>query len=517
MLYLAFIYHMHQPYYKDLLTGMSLFPWVRLHGIKDYLDMVEILRKFPAVHQTFNLVPSLLEQLEDYTAGTVKDRFVELTLKPAIELTADDQKFLLERFFSIFPDYCIAVSPRYYELYLKNKSKAPFSTQDYLDLQVWFNLAWFDPSFKQSMPVLRDLVRKARFFSEEDKRLCLDAQIEVLNRVIPAYKEFMGRGQVEVILSPFYHPILPLLYNSNIGKEANLRAILPKTVFNYPQDAKSQVDSAVSFYKERFGALPQGMWPSEESVCEHILPILIDSGIKWIVTDEAILFKSLRKNKRDTRLIYKPHLLKRKDGQISIIFRDRNLSDLIGFEYHRYPKAEDAVNDFMKHLENIDKAFKGKDPFVAVALDGENAWEYYRNDGHDFLELLYARLSESKFLKCVTVNEYLNERPAKDNIKHLAAGSWINGDFSKWIGSPYKNLAWEYLIKARREFESVSADFKDYELARKQMAILEGSDWFWWYGDDPGYFDELFRMHLSNFYSIIGKDVPGYLSKPLEP
>ncbi len=448
--------------------------------------------------------------------GNVKDRFLELTLKPAMALTADEKKFLLERFFSIFPDYCIAISPRYYELYLKNKSRAVFNTQDYLDLQVWFNLAWFDPLFRDTIPALRELVRKARFFSEEDKRLCLDSQVEVLKKIIPAYKDFMSRGQVEVILSPFYHPILPLLYSSQIAREANIRSAVPKTIFSYPQDAEAQVSTAIAYYKEKFGAMPVGMWPSEESVCEHIVPMLIKSGIKWIVTDEAILFKSLRSKKRDTRLIYKPHLLKRKDGQITIIFRDRNLSDLIGFEYHHYPKAEDAANDFMKHLENIHNAFKGQDPFVAVALDGENAWEYYRNDGHDFLEALYKKFSECPFLKCVTVGEYLREHPAKSNIKHLAAGSWIFGDFGKWMGNPYKNLAWEYLAKAREELDKFPKDDPNYNLAVKQMAIAEGSDWFWWYGDDHGYFDELFRMHLSNFYSIIRKNIPEYLNVPLE-
>ena len=517
MLYLAFIYHMHQPYYRNLLTGESPFPWVRLHGLKDYLDMVEILKSYPRVHQTFNLVPSLIEQIEEYISGSTKDKFLELSYKPADQLSAEDKKFLLEYFFSIYTDYCVAIFPRYYELYFKKKAKTEFTVQDYLDLQVLFNLAWFDPLFRQSIPDLSELIKKARFFTEEEKRLCLDVQIDILKRIIPAYKEAMERAQIEVTLSPFYHPILPLLYNTKTAKEACIRVVLPKVIFSYPQDVESQVMSAVSYYKEKFGMPPTGMWPSEESVCEHILPTLINAGIKWIVADEAVLIKSLKLKKRNSQLVYQPHLLKRKDGELTIIFRDRNLSDLIGFEYHRYPKAEDAVNNFMSHLENIAKAFKDSDPFVAVALDGENAWEYYRNDGHDFLALLYKRLSEAPFLKCVTVNEYLSEFPATHSIKRLAAGSWIHGDFGKWIGSPYKNLAWEYLAKARQELDSYPKEAQNYALAQKQMAIAEGSDWFWWYGDDHGYFDELFRMHLANFYTIINKEVPPYLKKPLEP
>ncbi len=522
MLYLAFIFHMHQPYYKNLLTKESEVPWVRLHGTKDYLDMVEVLEKYPSIHQTFNLVPSLIEQVEDYVNGTVKDRFLELSFKPASQLSSEEKQFLLAHFFSIYKDKVIAVHPRYYDLYLKHQAKKEFLEQDYLDLQVWFNLAWIDPSYRQSMAQLRALVSKARFFTEEDKQAVLRCQAQILKEILPGYRKYMASGQAEVILSPFYHPILPLLCNTRTAKEANVKAVLPKINFSYPQDAKSQVDSAVGLYKEKFGVPPAGMWPSEESVSEHILPFVLQAGIRWIVADEGLLFKSLKKKKRDTGLLYQPHLLKRKDGDLNIVFRDRNLSDMIGFEYYKW-KTEDAVNDFMKHLANIEKAFKGKDPLVTIAMDGENAWEYYSNDGHDFLELLYQEMSKADFLKAVTVSEYLAKFPGRRQIKHLAAGSWINGDFSKWIGNPYKVRAWEYLALARQELETWSAkdqstDAPAKELAWKQMYILEGSDWYWWAGEDyPGYFDRLFRTHLANFYRIIGKEVPAYLNKPLEP
>ncbi|MCK9604649.1 MAG: glycoside hydrolase family 57, partial [Candidatus Omnitrophica bacterium] len=314
MLYLALIFHMHQPYYKDLLTHESDAPWVRLHGIKDYLDMVSILKNYPSVHQAFNLVPSLVEQLEDYTNRNVKDKFLELSYKSASALTAQDKEFILKNFFSINKDKVISLFPRYYELYFKKQKGMEFTEQDYLDLQVWFNLAWTDPVFRNNITELRDIVRKARFFSEEEKKVVLDTQLKILEEVIPTYKEYMGTGQIEITANPYYHPILPLLYNTNTAKEANPKNILPKNNFSYHQDVKAQIDSAVKFYQERFGKAPQGMWPSEESVCEHILPYIIKAGINWIVTDEAILFKSLKKKKRDTKLLYQPHLLKRKDG-----------------------------------------------------------------------------------------------------------------------------------------------------------------------------------------------------------
>jgi len=505
-------------------------PWVRLHGLKDYLDMVQILEKYPKICQTFNLVPSLIEQIENYTNRTAKDKFLELSYRSSSDLTPQEKEFILENFFMIDKERVISIHPRYYELYLKKQAKKEFSPQDYLDLQVWFNLAWTDPYFRDNIPELKDIARKARFFTEEEKRIVLDKQIEILEDILPTYKKFMQSGQIEITLSPYYHPILPLLYSTKIAKEAYPKTILPDIQFTYPRDASAQIDEAVKLYQSRFGAFPLGMWPSEESVSEHILPFIIQSGIKWIITDEAILFKSLKKKKRYNEILYQPYLLKRKDGNLNIIFRDRNLSDLISFVYHSW-KTEDAVGDLMKHLENISRYFEDRDVLITIAMDGENAWEYYPNDGWDFLGLLYQRLSDATFLKSVTVSEYLKTHPPLNEIKRLAAGSWIYANFGKWIGNPYKNKAWEYLAKARQELENPKSQIPpqkladspiiltspnlNLELAWKQIYICEGSDWFWWYGENHHAFDQMFRMHLSNFYRIIGKDVPEYLNKPL--
>ncbi|MFA5093344.1 MAG: glycoside hydrolase family 57 protein [Candidatus Omnitrophota bacterium] len=514
MLNLAFIYHMHQPYYKNLLTQESELPWVRLHGIKDYLDMVQKLEQFPKIKQTFNVVPSLFEQIEDYNQGTLKDKYFELTKKPAAELTNSDKEFILQNFFSINKENVISTFPRYYQLVTKKQHNLEFSTQDYLDLQLCFNLAWIDPTFRQSIPELKKILLKERFFSEEDKQIVLAKQLEILKQIIPVYRNAQNNQQIEISVTPYYHPILPLLCSTNIAKEANKKTVLPKEEFHYPQDAQYQIDSAVAFYQEKFGCPPIGMWPSEEAVSEHILPFIIESGIKWIVTDEAILFRSLKTKKRDSKLLYQPHLLKRKDGELNIVFRDRNLSDLIGFNYANM-KAADAVGDFMTHLENINKAFKDKDILVTVAMDGENAWEYFRNDGHDFLNLFYQRISDTDYIKTTTISEYLKTNPAKSEIKRLSAGSWIYGEFGKWIGNPYKVKAWEWLAEARKALENT----KDpSDLAWKQMYILEGSDWFWWYGEDPdGSFDKLFRLHLTNFYKLINQEPPEYLLNSLTP
>ena len=508
---------MHQPYYKDLLTNETPLPWVRLHGVKDYLDMVQILEQYPKIHKTFNVVPSLLEQVEDYTSGNIKDKFLELSYKAAKDLSPEEEAFILNNFFSINKDKVISLFPCYYELYFKKHRHQEFNTQDYLDLQTWFNLAWIDPSFRLKFPELKALVSKGRYFTEEEKRIVLDKQLIILKDILPNYNKFRESGQIELSVTPYYHPILPLLCSTKSAKEANHQSLLPAQEFRYPQDAKIQIDDAVKFYRERFKAAASGMWPSEESVSESILPFIIDSGIKWIVTDEAILFKSLKLKKRNTELLYQPHILKRREGELKIVFRDRNLSDLIGFVYHSW-KVEKAVEDFMSHLDNINKTFKDTDTLVTIAMDGENAWEYYTNDGQDFLNLLYQRLSESVSIKTTTVSEYLETHKIESKIKHLSAGSWIYGNFNKWMGNYYKVKAWEWLLSARKELDKPDVEIKSEKLALawKQIYILEGSDWFWWYGEDPdGAFDRLFRRHLSNFYTLIGKNPPDYLQKPL--
>jgi alpha-amylase/alpha-mannosidase (GH57 family) len=320
MLYLSIIYHNHQPYYKNLLTNETDVPWVRLHGTKDYLDMVEMLDKFPDIHLTFNMVPSLMEQIEDYQRGTVRDAFLDISRKKAAGLSEGERQFVTDHFFMINADKVIAMHPRYYELYFKAKAKKHFSCQDMLDLQVWFNLAWIDPLYRGKYAELKAIVNKGRFFTEADKTVVLDKQLEILKNILPGYAGFTKRGLIETIVSPYYHPILPLLYNTNLQMEARPSSVLPARPFSFPEDAQAQIFSAVDYFKSKFDFAPAGMWPSEESVCEHIVPMFIRSGIRWIVTDEAVLFRSLKMKKRDSRLLYQPHVLKRRDGELFAVF-----------------------------------------------------------------------------------------------------------------------------------------------------------------------------------------------------
>jgi len=507
---------MHQPYYKDLETGELLLPWVRLHGIKDYLDMVQLLAKFPKIKQVFNFVPSLLDQIQDYAGNNASDKFLGLSYKKAEDLSQEDKNFLLQNFFMADMERVLSIHPRYYELYLKKSQRQEFTTQDFRDLQVWFNLAWFDPSFRNDIPALRKLTFKGRFYTEEEKIVILKAQIDILRQIIPTYQKFIASGQVEVTTSPYYHPILPLLYDTKIAQETFFKITLPKKRFSFPEDVKWQIEAAVNQSRENFGLAPAGMWPSEEAVSEHIIPFIINAGIKWIICDEAILFKSLKKKKRDDELIYRPYCLKREEGTLNVIFRDRNLSDLIGFVYHRW-QTETAVDNLLAHFKNISQLFTESDGLLTIAMDGENAWEYYPNDGIDFLSLLYQKISESDWIKTETVSGYLANHQPTDNLKRLAAGSWIYGDFNKWIGRYEKNLAWDFLTEARNALKNKSDKLSKDNLdkAFQQIYIAEGSDWFWWYGEDPGAFDVLFRKHLTNFYKIIGENPPEYLNRPI--
>ncbi len=512
MINLAFILHMHQPYYKNLLTGEAELPWARLHGIKDYLDMALFLDEFPGMRQTFNVVPSLLEQLEGYVSGELTDKFLRLSYKKAHDLTERDKLFIRDNFFNADLNRIVAVHPRYYQLFLRRHSDFEFSDQDYLDLQVWFNLAWFDPRFRQDIPELRSMVKKSRYFTEEDKVVVLDKQADILKQIIPTYKRLQEENRLEISLTPYFHPILPLLFSSFAGHDANPRIDLPRTIFSHPEDAIWHVQAAVEYYKDKFGVDPRGMWPSEQAVSLDVLPILMKAKLNWIVTDETILWKTCPKIKRDGRLLYRPYKIQIKDAALTVVFRDKYLSDLIGFEYQNW-RTKDAVDNFMHHLSKIKEYFGEDDCLVTIALDGENCWEYYRNDGRDFLRLLYGRIAETDYLKTVTVSQYLQDNPPQHHLPDLSTGSWIFGDLNKWMGHPAKNRAWELLTEARNSL--TREDLSNAQLM-KQLYVLEGSDWFWWFGDKQKDFDRLFRLHLKNFYQMSGRKPSVDLDTPLD-
>jgi alpha-amylase/alpha-mannosidase (GH57 family) len=534
-LYVAFIWHMHQPFYRDPLTGVYRLPWVRLHGTKDYLDMVEMLRDFPQVRQNFNLVPSLLEQLIDYSENGASDIFLDVSRKKASELDQEDKSFLLENFFLANWENMIKIFPRYHELLIKRGTRLAkadliratkhFAAGDFLDLQVFFNLSWIDPVFRERDPLLKALVARGRNFTEEDKGALLSKQIEILGRIAPTYREMALSGQIELSFSPFFHPILPLLCNTDVAKVAMPDVKLPGRRFAHPEDADSQIESGMRYFEKVFGFRPTGMWPPEGSVSEEALRIAARHGVKWTATDEGVLSLSLERKLRDSSgnatepdLLYRPYTFE----DISIVFRDHELSDLIGFVYSQWD-PEKAAADLIKRLLGIRSSMRTGGPrLVSIILDGENAWEYYRNDGRDFFRHLYEGLSREERLKTITVSDYLATQGRGERLGRIHPGSWINANFSIWIGHEEDNDAWDYLGETRDRLEDFRKNNPGAELeeAWKAIFVAEGSDWNWWYGDDhqtetQEEFDELFRLNLMKIYREMGKDIPEQLYEPI--
>jgi alpha-amylase/alpha-mannosidase (GH57 family) len=537
---LAFLWHQHQPYYPDDVGGENPMPWVRLHGVKDYYGMALHLLEFPEMHCTINLVPSLLVQLQAYTERGAVDEPLRVARIPADDLTEADCLYLLDNLFLANPDHMIRPLPRYFELYQrraagKNTAREAlrrFSERDFRDLQVLANLAWIHPLAFERDAELRGLVQKGRGFSEADKDRVLDKHLEILRAVIPLHRRLAESGQVELTTTPFFHPILPLLLDKKLAREALPDVKLPRYTGGYPDDAAAHVRRAIDFHTETFGAAPRGMWPAEGSVAQPIVPLLARHGVRWIATDEEILSQSTQGfvsrdahgHVRNPEHMYRPYLVREGDSELAVVFRDHALSDMIGFHYQRSLPAE-AADDFLGHLGAIGRAVRGDEPaLVSVILDGENCWEHYPGGGVTFLRALYERCTRTPGVRPVRVGDFLQEHPPRDRLPRLFAGSWIHHNFAIWVGHEEDNTAWDALhrtrehLRARAQQEHIPAE--RIRQAWEEIYIAEGSDWFWWYGDDHSsaqdtVFDYLFRKHLQNVYLLLGDTPPAGLSRPI--
>ena len=529
-IHLCFLWHMHQPFYKNLDSGEYRLPWVRLHALKDYFGMVKILDDFPAIHQTFNLVPSLLLQLEDYAAGMASDPFLEAALKPAEELTQPECEFILSYFFQANHERVIRRFPRYSELfdllahYDNNVQRAAehFAPAAIRDLQVLSQLAWFDEYDLTGDPAIKELVSKGRDFTLADQRVIAEKETAGLRRVIAAYRQAASRGQIELSASPFYHPILPLLCDSNIAHTAHPYVSLPAQ-FAYPGDALKQMVRSRQFFQDRFQKEPAGLWPSEGAVSEEALNLAAQAGFAWTASDNQILARSLGEPVSETAT-YRPYRWQQGGHGIDIVFRDRRLSDLVALAYSNIP-AEDAARHFMAELKrSCAKTLEsGTDALVAIILDGENAWENYIQNGRPFLRALYREISADSEIRALTVSEALHQSE-RQPLTQLYPGSWIDANFDIWIGNKEDNLAWEYLLAARHRYDAVIASGRlpdDRQAAAyEELLIAEGGDWCWWYGPEnpsanQGEFDQLFRDHLANVYRLLGEEAPSELKSPI--
>ncbi|MBI3473306.1 MAG: glycoside hydrolase [Candidatus Solibacter usitatus] len=532
MVCLCFLWHMHQPFYKNLITGEYRLPWTRLHALKDYYGMVRILEEFPDMRQTFNLVPSMMVQVDEYARGVAADPFLQCALKPAEELSEADVAFLLNNSFHANPERLIYRYPRYGELHDAwqashadaGRARRFFGPRALRDLQVLSQVAWFDEEFLTGDPGVRALVEKGRDFTSEDQALAGRKQREIMGLVLPAYRRLAAAGQIEISTTPYYHPILPLLCDSDIAGVSRPGATLPSR-FRHPEDARRQLEMARDFISQDLGAAPAGLWPSEGSVSDEAFTLAAECGFRWAATDNGVLGRTLGRV-AGVEETYRPYQWSQNGRALHVIFRDHFLSDLIGFVYSKMGAAE-AAADFLDRIRHNCHSIlaSGRDALVPIILDGENAWEHFEQNGRPFLRELYGRISRDPEMTSCTVSEALVRIPSQP-LDHIFPGSWINANFDVWIGAEEDNQAWEHLHNARKAYEAAAAAAgpavppESLALAYEEILIAEGSDWCWWYGPEHNTFqradfDRLYRDHLANVYRALGLSPPEELSRPI--
>ena len=473
-------------------------------------------------------------------SGTAQDPFLQIAAKPARDLEPQERRFALRYLFQANPVHLIGRYPRYRELWerYRNSGDSPeraekfFHIEDFTDLQVLSQIAWFDEFFLEE-PEVAALVAKGRNYSLEDQRFVIARERELMARVLPAHAEAAKRGGIEISTSPFYHPILPLLCDTNAGAVSTPGLPLPQNRFRHPEDAGEQLKRGLDLHEKAFGVRPQGVWPSEGSVSEEVLAIAQGLGVKWMATDEGVLGRSLginfgrdgsgRPSPEAAEKLYTLHRFENGQTQMHMVFRDHTISDLVGFVYSGMPAAEAAT-----HLvQNIRLAAqplleKGFDALVPVILDGENAWEYYPRSGREFLRRFYDLVQQTAGMEAVTMSEAMARHQNVRKLSSLVPGSWISANFNVWIGAPEDNRSWDYLYHARNFYQqnAASATEEQRQLAFEELLIAEGSDWNWWYGPEHHSandrdFDELYRKHLSNIYQALGARPPDYLAQPI--
>ena len=524
----VFLWHLHQPEYRDPQTGQPILPWVRQHASRAYTDMADALERHPHVRAVANWAPSLLLQLAAYASGT-QDLDEQLARKPAEELTPQERAHVLREDFSA--DWNVWVRPvgRYSELLDKRGTdlrqidllsrQAEFSAQELRDVQVHFILAWMGFAARREEPRIAELVAKERGYTEEEKVFALDGQRRIAARIVPRWRALAERGQVELTCSPLYHPILPLVIDTDIARRAMPGVALPPR-FSYPQDAREHVTRGLETARATFGRTPEGVWPSEGSVCPEAIDLLAACGVRWCATDQGVLERSELELGSSLPDGYPGHYhpyVAGADRAVTVLFRDRELSDRIGFRYARSEPRE-AAEDLVSRIADTEP-----EALVTLALDGENPWEHYPRSGEAFLDALYDRLRAGD-VRTVLPRDELRERPARARLARIHSGSWIDANYRIWIGHPEDNAAWTVLGEARAalaEAEEKGSSSRDQlAAAREHLLVAEGSDWYWWYGDDfttenAPEFDGLFRARVAEAWRALGLSAPERLGRPI--
>lgn len=525
----AFLWHMHQPWYVWPGTQEAALPFARLHAYAGYYDMPWVLQEQEATKVTFNLVPSLTEQLRRYASGELTDRALELSRRPATELEPDDERYLLATFSGAHPDAMPELSPRYAQLCRMrghdrgpealDRARAAMQEQDWRDLQVWLNLACCGYALTRESEVVRELKAKDRGFAENEKAALLEELQAAVGRVLDLYREAQASGRAELSASPFYHPILPLLCDMRDAMRRIPREALPETLWHEPEEARRQLLRAREHHARLFGREPAGLWPSEGSVSDAALAVIEETGFAWAASDEEVLAQSLGRDSRPSpQELYQPYRVG--DDPLSIVFRDHGLSDCIGFVYRDWA-PRDAAGDFIGRLLGISSAVRdlNRPGLVCVMLDGENAWGTYPDGGEGFLKALYAGIEEQPELETTTLGEYLEEFPPEQSLSSVFPGSWIDHSYSTWIGGAEHKRAWD-LVRGALEAVERSDSRSHTEAAREHLMAAEGSDWYWWYSEShhdeqEAVFDQLLRANVGAVYGALGRPEPRELAEAI--
>ena len=531
-------WHLHQPQYRNLSSGSYRQPWTYLHGIKDYVDMAVYLEREPQAKAVFNFTPVLLEQIRDYTQQierffshneAIKDPLLAALIAPVLPKDQESYLKLVKQCFRANEEHLIARFAPYQDLInlsqllLENPHTLMYTSEQFLsDLITWYHLAWLAETTRADDERCKQLIEKGRGFTLHERLLLLRIVLEQLESIVPRYRKLAENGQIELSVTPYSHPILPLMLDFNSAREAMPDIRLPDSQ-SYPDGearCRWHMEHGLRLFEQCFGFRPKGCWPSEGAVSQPALKLIEDFGFRWAASGQAVLSKSLKQSKLDgAQCIYHPFQLP--DSDLNCFFRDDHLSDLIGFNYQNW-HGDDAVNNLLSELESIGERYPDcSEKVVSIILDGENCWEYYPNNGFYFLTALYKALVNHPFIELCTFDECLEQGVRAKELPKLVAGSWVYGTLSTWIGDPDKNRGWDALVHAKHMYDSYindpNLDTDKKENATEQLAICEGSDWFWWFGDyNPSEsvsdFEALYREHLSNLYRFLGRDVPEELT-----
>jgi len=539
---LVFLWHMHQPDYRDHgAAGEFVLPWVYLHAMKDYVDMAAHLERHPQIRCVVNLVPVLLDQIEDYAqqfaSGRFRDPLLRMLAAPDLEQISEaERSLLLATCFRSNHTTMLAPFPHYQRLHdiyllLDQKNEAAYrylSGAYFSDLVTWYHLAWTGETERRRNPLLAKLMSQGAGYDAKDRQGLLAGIGELITGLIPRWRALAASGRVELSSTPQTHPLSPLLLDFRAARESLPDAPLPFSAA-YPGGRSrvvAQIDAARSSHAGRFGAPPAGMWPAEGAVSTDFVKHLAAAGCHWIASGEGVLKNSLvASGIADPHAAYHPWRLEQAPG-LTVFFRDERLSDLIGFDYAKW-HGRDAAKHLVLQLEAIlDSTAGNETPVVSIILDGENAWEHYPYNGYYFFDDLYGLLAAHPRIRTTTYAELLGRAtpPVASVLPKLTAGSWVYGTLSTWIGDEAKNRGWDLLCEAKQSCDRVLAsgrlDGTQIAAVEAQLAICESSDWFWWFGDyNPSAavanFDSLYRRNLAQLYRLLQLEPPSQLDTPI--